>query len=73
MHCFQQGHIHSNTATPPNNAILHGPNIQTHESTETIPIQTTTGQDLLHNLKDTVTFSDYETQLDLQILFLMNL
>ena len=43
-----QWHTFSNKATPPNSAIPLGPSIQTHESMETKPIQTTTPWFHLH-------------------------
>lgn len=43
IHFLQQGHTYSIMTTPPNSVIPYEPSLQTHESTGTIYIQTTTG------------------------------
>ena len=46
-HFLQQDHTYSNRSTLPSIIILHEPNIPTHEPVGVIPIQTTTGTNLI--------------------------
>jgi hypothetical protein len=48
-HFLQQSHTHSK-ATPPNSPTLYGPNIQTYETLGAIPIQTTTGTQMMPSI-----------------------